>query len=60
MTDEIPPDDVLPCGCVLRCAIVDGVRYMTYVPCRVSCPHYLNMLDLAAQRGVPVEYHRAP
>jgi len=22
---DIPPDEILPCGCVIRCAVVEGV-----------------------------------
>ncbi len=33
MTDqEIPPDETLPCGCVLRCTIAGGVKTLTVIP----------------------------
>lgn len=56
----IPPDDVLPCGCVFRCSIESGVRTGTYIPCRQDCVNYRNMLDLARQRSKPVERRMAP
>lgn len=55
---DIPPDEVLPCGCVLRCAVVDGVNTLTYIPCRQSCVHYRSALGLAAELDVPVHYRR--
>lgn len=56
----IPPDEVLPCGCVLRCAVVDGVNTLTLIPCQTSCVNYRNALGLAAETGKNVEYRRAP
>lgn len=55
----IPPDDVLPCGCVFRCSIVNGVKTGTYIPCRETCVNYRNMLGLAAQANKPVERRMA-
>jgi hypothetical protein len=59
MPDEpIPPDEVLPCGCVTRCAVIDGVNTLTYIPCRVTCRNYLNALGLAADKGIAPEYRQ--
>jgi hypothetical protein len=53
----IPPDEVLPCGCVLRCAVVDGVNTLTVTPCRQTCRNYLNLLGMAVrEEGKLVEY----
>lgn len=58
--DAIPPDDVLPCGCVLRASLEDGVRTLTYIPCKQTCVNYRNMLGLADDRDVPVTRKYAP
>jgi hypothetical protein len=60
-SDSIPPDEVLPCGCVLRCAVVDeGVRTLTLIPCRTSCVNYRKVLRLTAEKGITPEFRRAP
>ena len=56
----VPPDEVLPCGCVLRCAVVDGVTALTIAPCRTSCANYRNALGMADDAALPVEYRQAP
>lgn len=57
----IPPDEVLSCGCVLRCGFgIDGTRILTLIPCRSTCQNYRNALSLAAEAGRPVEYREAP
>jgi hypothetical protein len=59
MPDEpIPPDEVLPCGCIMRCAVIDGVNTLTVIPCRVTCRNYQNMLGLADEKGIAPEYRR--
>ncbi len=58
--NAVPPDEVLPCGCVLRCAVVDGVNVLTLIPCRTSCPNYRNAIGLATDSDVPIEYRQAP
>ena len=61
MSDEyVPPDDVLPCGCVLHCAIVNGRREMQITPCRLGCRNLANALGLADVSELPVEFRRAP
>lgn len=55
-SDSIPSDEVLPCGCVLRCAVVEGVNTLTLIPCRQSCVNYRNALGLAADKGLKPEY----
>jgi hypothetical protein len=57
---DIPPDTVLPCGCILRCSIEAGVNTLTVIPCKLSCVHYRNMLGLADERDVPVTYKEMP
>ena len=55
MTDQpLPPDEVLPCGCRLECAIVEGRRTVHYRPCAVDCEHYAAMLEVAGERRIPV------
>jgi hypothetical protein len=54
----IPPDEVLPCGCLLRCAVIDGVNTLTVIPCRTTCRNYRNALGLADEKGLDVEYRR--
>jgi hypothetical protein len=53
--DDVPPDEVLPCGCVLRCRVVEGRSELVYIPCSTSCVNYQNALGLAAETGTPVE-----
>jgi hypothetical protein len=53
---DIPPDEVLPCGCVLRYSIVEEVRTLTYIPCHLDCRNYLNTLELASEENIPVDY----
>ena len=57
---DIPPDTVLPCGCILRCAVIDGTNTLTLIPCRQSCINYRNALGLAAEYDRPVTYRQAP
>jgi hypothetical protein len=57
---DIPPDEVLPCGCIIRCSVVEGVKTLMYIPCRKDCAHYLNMLRLAAEANRPVTKKEAP
>lgn len=45
---------MLPCGCVMRASIEDGVRTITYIPCKLSCENYRNTLTLAEGAGLPV------
>lgn len=56
----LPPDEVLPCGCLMRCTIVDGVKTGTYIPCRQDCKNYRDMLGLAQEGNKPVTWRRAP
>lgn len=59
MTNEpVPPDEVLPCGCAIRCAVIDGVNTLTYIPCRPSCINLANAVGLAAEKGIAPEYRR--
>ena len=60
VVSAVPPDEVLPCGCVLRCAVVGGVNTLTIIPCRLSCVNYRNTIGLAADYDVPVKYRQAP
>lgn len=55
---DVPDDVVLPCGCLLRHAVIDGVNTMTISPCRQSCPNLANALELAANKGIAPEYRR--
>jgi hypothetical protein len=54
MSDPIPADELLPCGCLLKCSVVDGVNTLTYIPCSQTCVHYLNTIDLAQDANKPV------
>jgi hypothetical protein len=59
MTAEAVPDDVvLPCGCLIRCAVIDGTNTMTISPCRPDCRNLANTLDLAQGKGIAPEYRR--
>lgn len=56
----IQPDQVLPCGCVIRCALAQGIRVTTYIPCNEDCVNYRNMLDEAQSQNKPIEYKEGP
>jgi hypothetical protein len=57
-TDDTPDDVVLPCGCLLRHAIVNGAKTMTVSPCRQDCVNFRNLLDLAREKGIAPECRR--
>jgi hypothetical protein len=59
MTD-IPPDEVLPCGCIIRCSIVEGVNTLTVIPCEQSCVHYRNLIGMGEDKGISIQYRKAP
>lgn len=59
MTD-MPPDEVLPCGCIMRSIISDGVEVLVIIPCRKDCPNYSDVIEMAMQDGLPVMYRQAP
>lgn len=56
MSEPIPADVVLPCGCLIRCAVIDGVNTLTISPCRPSCRNLANALELAHDKGLEPEY----
>lgn len=56
----IPADAVLPCGCIIRCDIVDGVNTLIYIPCRETCVNYRNALGEAASKGLEPEFREGP
>ena len=53
-----PDDDLLPCGCLLRYSVVDGVNTMTVSPCHQSCPNLAVVLGLGRGKGIAPEYRR--
>jgi hypothetical protein len=53
-----PDDVVLPCGCLIRCAVVNGVNTLTISACRQNCRNLANALELARDRGIAPEYRR--
>lgn len=55
----IPDDVVLPCGCLIRCTVVDGVNTLTVSPCRMDCRNLADAIDLARDKGIAPEYRRA-
>ena len=60
MTDKpIPPDVVLPCGCIIRCSVVDGVNTMTLIACRPTCTTVRDTLQLADELDKPAEVRRS-
>jgi hypothetical protein len=64
MTDDqranCPDDDLLPCGCLLRYSVVDGMNTMTVSPCRLGCPNFATVLGMADEEGKDVEFRHAP
>jgi hypothetical protein len=55
MSEELPPDDVLPCGCIARCRIVEGRKEFQLIPCKLSCKNLQIALEMAKEEGKPVE-----
>lgn len=55
---DCPDDDLLPCGCLLRYSVVDGVNTMTVSPCRQSCPNLAAVLGLGRDKGIDPRYRR--
>jgi hypothetical protein len=55
-----PEDVVLPCGCFIKCVVVDGRNEMQISPCRMNCINLQNAIGLAEEKPVPVEYRYAP
>jgi len=56
----IPPDEVLPCGCIIRCSIEDEVRTITVIPCRDTCIHYQTLIEMGTEMFRTIEYRVAP
>lgn len=54
MTQEIPPPALLPCGCFVSCAVVEGENIFTISPCHAGCTNLRHALDIAAEQNVPV------
>ena len=55
-SDDIPPDELLPCGCLLRYTVVDGVKTMTISPCRMNCRTLADTLRLGMEKGIAPEF----
>lgn len=53
--EELPPDQVLDCGCLIKCRIEDGTRVMKVVACRAGCPSVAVVLGEADRQGKPAE-----
>lgn len=52
--------DVLPCGCVLRRVINNGVKEFQIIPCRSDCKYLAYALEETQRQGKPVETRYAP
>lgn len=57
---KLPETTVLPCGCVMRCTVEDGVNVVTIVPCRQTCTNLRYAVDLAGAKGKPISTREAP
>jgi len=57
---DIPGDRVMPCGCLLRCAIIEGERTLKLFPCRITCRNIQTLLQAAEERGIDVACREAP
>ncbi len=55
MTEPIPDDVTLPCGCFLHCAIEGGEKVLTITACRAGCPTLAEALQQADEHGREVE-----
>lgn len=52
---DTPPPTMLPCGCRLEPAVIDGDRTLIIHACRAGCRNLANALGLADDLGKPVE-----
>jgi hypothetical protein len=56
VNDQIIDIETLPCGCVLTRKIEDGRKVFQIAPCRHDCVNLRNALDLADEKGLPVDW----
>jgi hypothetical protein len=52
--------EVIDCGCLLRREIVDGVRNLAYIPCRKNCVNYINAIQMAQSKNLPISKRPMP
>lgn len=61
MSDVHVPDPVvLSCGCLIRCALEEGVRTMFLIPCRKGCENVRKTLVIAVEQGKNIEHRKGP
>lgn len=60
MSAEMIQQDVLPCGCVLRKVVRDGVREFQIIPCRSDCKYLVYVIEESQRQGKPIEERLAP
>jgi hypothetical protein len=51
---DTPPDQVLPCGCVLRCVDTGQGQEFQIVPCKLDCQVVRHAMTEAERQGKPV------
>jgi hypothetical protein len=56
----MPSPEVLPCGCVLKYSIENGLNVMTVSPCHPDCRYLGMIIEEANQCGKPIERKEAP
>lgn len=50
------PDMILECGCLLQTRVVDGEKQFRVTPCELNCKVLKMTLEMAMERGKPVEF----
>lgn len=57
---DVPDPVVLSCGCLIRCAAVEGVRTMFLFPCRKGCENVRRTMAAAVEQGKNIEHRKGP
>ncbi len=60
VSDDVPPDQVLPCGCLLRCVIAEEGKILKFFPCKETCNNVTMLMFMAKEKGIPVDYQDYP
>jgi hypothetical protein len=53
---DIPNDDLLPCGCVLRYSMAGDIKTMTVIPCQMNCRNLIATLEMGMEKGIAPEF----
>ena len=51
--------DILPCGCIIKALVIDGVNTVQYYPCSETCSNYADAIELARKGNKPIHRRNA-